>query len=594
MTALAGAIWSPDDAPLAESTARSMHAAMRGRGGAEVSVMRSDVAFGQAHLPTPGSLVSVSGRAMIGENREQTIRAVLDGRIDNFDAVRQRLQAAGFELHTSNPADVVSALYEEEGVAAFARLQGAYAIAVWDSERRELTLARDPSGRRPLYYRRSAHRLIFASEPRALRQAISGTPALNPSALDEYLTYGYVPPPHTLLQGVSKVPPGCWVRLRDGRLDSDRFDPTDLRYALSAKRIDAPVPGELFADRSGRANRPLVTLLQEALAAAVPGGSPLVVFAADAASSPGRILCELAADQMQADSVALPHAAETPPLDWLNWFSQCVEPVAHPNAAAVYVAAQAAASAGATLLTTSGGEELFALQPRHKLLRAFRHWAPGWLTKLVGADLGSADEQSQAARTRQKKYLDAVCVFREQDRAGALAAEYLATLPDADPEDFLHLAFDRTSGRDPISQAALADWQTLVPNAQVAPADWAGSALGCEIRHPFLEDDAVRLLAATPGNLRNDLAKGLVQRGDNGKSLLVGPAGGFTFEDVPLASLDAILNDQRFLKREFLDEGYGEHLVAYTASNRPQPNLHRQAFAFAALEVWLRDVLDGE
>ncbi len=597
MTALAGGIWSPDDKPLTEAVARSMHAAMPYRGGDDVAIRREDVSFGHAHQPTPGALLSASnsachGKQKVGETREQTVWAVVDGRIDNAQAVRLRLEAAGYSIGSSEPAEVVAALYETEGVESFSRLRGAFAIAIWDGERRELTLARDPSGQHPMYYERRAGRMVFCSELRGLRHALSAKPTLSATALDEYLTYGYVPPPHTLLQGVSKVPPGTWVRLKDGRLDSGRFDPLDLQYVLPGNRVDQHVPGDFFGDHTGKSGGVLLELVQDALEASVPAAPGyLVAPHADASDRPWQIVS--VATQIRqienGDAQASAGDAQDGEFDWLDFWSACDEPIADASVASILAAAKVANAAKIPLVTTYGGHELLACYRRHKQLVTFADKIPGWLNKFMGSDPRSMEEQAAEVRQRQREYLKCVHVFGETDRANLYSAEHLGSLADADPEDFLHLAFDRVGKREPISRAALVDWQTYVPNAQVATADWAANRFNCEVFHPFLDEDVSRLLAAANDTLRKALRESIwptrPQAGNRHSRCL-------ELDDVPLASLDAILNDERFLSRGYLDEGYGQMLIAYTAGGQPKADLHRQAFALAGLEVWLREILD--
>ncbi|MDA7978449.1 MAG: asparagine synthase-related protein [Pirellulales bacterium] len=605
MTALAGAIWSPDDAPLSEAVGRAMHTAMKFRGGTDVTIHRTDVAFGHAYQPTPGALLSVSDGSQrqarqipkVGENGPSSTWCIVDGRIDNAEAVRLRLEAAGFSPRSRDLAELVAHLYEEEGTDAFARLRGAFAIAVWDSDRRELTLARDPCGQRPMYYERRGGRMVFCSELRGLKPALAQSPQLNASALDEYLTYGYVPPPHTLLQGVSKVPPGTWVRLKDGRLDSGRFDSLDLQHELSGSRIDTQVPAEFFGDHTDKQGGKLIDLVRDALEESVPLAERYALFPYfTEGDRPWEILMMVRSIRQTGggddeDELGPDTKVRGVDFDWLDYFAQCDEPIGDVASASLFFAARKAAAASLPLLTSTGGHELLACHRRHKRLISMQDKIPGWLNKFMGSDSRSLEEQAAEVRGRQRKYLQEICLFGESDRANLYAAEHLQSLADVDPEDFLHLAFDRVSKRDPVSRAALVDWQTHVPNAQLAVADWAACRFDSEILHPFLDEDVARLLAATPGRAKSGLRDSIwPMRRIKSVDSESGPA--FDVGDVPLASLDAVLNDERFHSRSYLDEGCAKMLNSYTSTGPINIRLHRQAFALAALEVWMRKMLD--
>ncbi len=89
---------------------------------------------------------------------------------------------------------------------------GMFAFALWDRERRELVLARDRAGEKPLYYGRFGRRLVFGSQPRALIALLDSTPSIDRAALASYFRYAYVPEPTSIFEGVAKLPPGTWLR----------------------------------------------------------------------------------------------------------------------------------------------------------------------------------------------------------------------------------------------------------------------------------------------------------------------------------------------------------------------------------------------
>ena len=103
--------------------------------------------------------------------------------------------------------------------SSLTHLNGMFALALWDAKRQQLILARDRLGKKPLVYRHEPGRLLFASELKSLLE-VPGVPReIDPQALDEYLTYQYVPHPRTIFRGIAKLPPGHYAVYRDGRLD---------------------------------------------------------------------------------------------------------------------------------------------------------------------------------------------------------------------------------------------------------------------------------------------------------------------------------------------------------------------------------------
>ena len=169
------------------------------------------------------SIIDVAGGKQPLSNEDGSVWVVFNGEIYNFRDLRGRLEAAGHQFRTQSDTEVLVHLYEDEGPEFLTHLNGMFALAIWDARRQQLLLARDRLGKKPLVYRYESGRLMFASELKALLQ-VPGVPReIDPQALDEYLTYQYVPHPRTIFRGIAKLPPGHYALWRDGRLDVQPF-----------------------------------------------------------------------------------------------------------------------------------------------------------------------------------------------------------------------------------------------------------------------------------------------------------------------------------------------------------------------------------
>ena len=146
-------------------------------------------------------------------------------RFTTSQRLRHRLEARGHTLRSKGDTEVLVHLYEDEGTGMFALLRGMFALAIWDASRRTLILARDRLGQKPLIYRHDGSRLSFASELKALLALPESQfpRRVDPLAIDEYLTYGYVPQPRTILEGVNKLPPAHYAVWHDGTLRIERY-----------------------------------------------------------------------------------------------------------------------------------------------------------------------------------------------------------------------------------------------------------------------------------------------------------------------------------------------------------------------------------
>jgi asparagine synthase (glutamine-hydrolysing) len=192
------------------------------------------------------SIIDVEGGQQPLANEDGSVHVVCNGEIYNYRELRAELQAQGHQFRTASDCEVIVHAYEAYGDAFVARLNGMFGLALWDSRRRRLLLARDRVGIKPLYYARHDGRLLFGSEPKALL-AYPGFPrSLDPAALYQYLTYEYVPTPRSIFAGVRKLRPGhALVAERGGLVEWAYWEP-DLSPAV---RIGAPGAGERRAAR---------------------------------------------------------------------------------------------------------------------------------------------------------------------------------------------------------------------------------------------------------------------------------------------------------------------------------------------------------
>jgi asparagine synthase (glutamine-hydrolysing) len=150
-------------------------------------------------------MLSASGRFALSYN----------GEIYNFRALRAELEPLGYPFRGHSDSEVLVAAFDQWGVEqAVQRISGMFAFAVWDCERRELTLARDRVGKKPLYYGWVGASFAFGSELKALRACAGFDAAIDCNALGEFLRFGWVPEPLSIHTGARKLPPGCLLRVQ--------------------------------------------------------------------------------------------------------------------------------------------------------------------------------------------------------------------------------------------------------------------------------------------------------------------------------------------------------------------------------------------
>jgi len=145
------------------------------------------------------------------------VAIVFNGEIYNFRDLRRELEGLGHRFRSQSDTEVIVRGWQQWGEAVVRRLRGMFALAIWDRARETLFLARDRLGKKPLYYcRLDDGRLFFASELKALLLCPEIPRELDPQAIEDYFSYGYVPDPKSIYRAVRKLPPATFLSIRRG------------------------------------------------------------------------------------------------------------------------------------------------------------------------------------------------------------------------------------------------------------------------------------------------------------------------------------------------------------------------------------------
>ncbi|GAB4176470.1 MAG: amidotransferase 1, exosortase A system-associated [Thalassobaculales bacterium] len=446
-----------------------------------------------------------------------------NGEIYNHAALRAELVAAGERFATASDTEVLLRLYLRDGPAMVERLQGMFAFALWDSQRRGLLLARDPLGMKPLYVARMPGRLAFASRARALAAGLGldgGDGAACPAGLAGFLLFGAVPEPFTLWPAIRAVPAGCtlWLAADRSAMPPPRryFDLGAVLAAAAAQ--PAPDAGAVREAVLGCVRRHLVadvpvglflsggvdsaTLLAAAaelgpppacltLGFAGPGDETAAAAALAARHGARHQVERVTGEGFRAASAEILAAMDLPSIDGVN----------------TWLIARAAARQGwKVALSGLGGDELcggyasFRQVPRLAALLRPLAAVPGLprlagrllgplLASLLGAKGGALPELGVSL---PGAYLLRRGLFMPAELPGLIgAARAREGLGALDPLG--RLSALAAAGRGGFQQVRLLEYGWYLQHQLLRDADWAGMAHGVEIR-PVLADPL--LLAA--------------------------------------------------------------------------------------------------
>ena len=184
------------------------HEMLAHRGPDAAGVFRADgqpgVVFGHRRL----RIIDLSPAAAQPMVTERGTAVTYNGELYNYRELRARLEGLGVRFRSSSDTEVLVRAWEAWGADALTRYNGMFAFGLWDAARRTLVLARDRAGIKPLFYASSPHGVVFASEMKALLRATGVSDAVDPTALAEYFTLGYVSGARTVYRDIRKLPPG--------------------------------------------------------------------------------------------------------------------------------------------------------------------------------------------------------------------------------------------------------------------------------------------------------------------------------------------------------------------------------------------------
>ena len=262
------------DGSRSDAMAREMVKAIRYRGPDDSGVwfdQQAGIVLGHARLSildlSPDGhqpMLSASGRYVISYN----------GEVYNFAELRSELEVVGQKFRGHSDTEVMLAAFEEWGIEkAVQRFTGMFAFALWDRVERQLILARDRLGEKPLYYGWCGETFLFGSELKALCTHPSWRGDINRGVLANYMRYGYVPLPHSIYRGICKLLPGTWIRISAD--DPPGHVPAPITY-WSAREIGMQEPLTDFSDTA--ATGALDSLLRQAVGRQMISDVPLGAF----------------------------------------------------------------------------------------------------------------------------------------------------------------------------------------------------------------------------------------------------------------------------------------------------------------------------
>jgi asparagine synthase (glutamine-hydrolysing) len=496
----------------------TMNAALRHRGpDSEGHLVDGAVGLAMRRL----SIIDLAGGEQPIANEDATIHVVQNGEIYNYRELRRELERAGHRFRTHSDTEVLVHLYEEHGLAFAERLRGMFAVALWDSRRRRVVVARDRFGIKPLYWRAVGGTLSFASELRALARQPGFSKEVDPDALEAYLALNWIPGPLTIYREAHKLSPGHLLVAEHGAVRVER-------YARPAPARREELRGDSFDALAGELRERLRDSVQAHLVADVPVGvllsggvdsSAIAGLAAESAS--GRLKTfsigfdeagfnELDRARLVAERYDTDHHELVVRPDAVKLLPEVVaaydEPFADSSSLPTYLVNQLAAREVKVALAGEGGDELFAGYFTYAADRLAPRLGP--VAAALRPLIDRLPSSSGARRLDDKaKRFAAVATLPPLERhvgwTEVLGPEIRRELLDGrhagfDPVDLYRARFAETEGAELITRLQDVDLGINLVDDQLVKTDRASMAHSLEARVPFLDPAVADFALATP------------------------------------------------------------------------------------------------
>lgn len=443
------------------------------------------------------SIIDLQGGHQPFVSDDGQVVVVQNGEIFNHIELAAEVAARGNPCRTHSDTEVLLRLYELEGIGFLDKLNGMFAIAIYDAREKAMYIARDRIGVKPLYVFDDGRLLAYSSEIKSLVAAGVLRQQMDEEAFHHYLTFNYVPAPYTMFRGVRHLMPGTYMKVTRSGATTTRW------WSLAEVQ---PVHGRAEGEWIEEFNAILDDAVRLRLRCDVPFGaflsggvdsSTVVGLMARHIAEPVKTFCigfedprydEAPFAQAAADRFGTEHTMERVMPDMLGLWPlatyHCDQPHGDVSFLPTYRVSQLAARHVKVVLTGDGADELFAGYDKYRSFFSNdkRHW--------------NSDEEFQRA------YFDSISLFSDARKRALYAPALGRRLEGIDSFEVARPYFEQVAHQDRINQALYLDMQLLLSGNNLVKPDRMGMAVSLEARTPFLDYRMMEFAFRMPGDLK--------------------------------------------------------------------------------------------
>jgi asparagine synthase (glutamine-hydrolysing) len=462
---------------------------------------------------------------------------VYNGEIYNFREVRRKLEANGLRFNTQCDTEMILKSYAQWGEKCLHEFRGMFAFALWDARWQCLFLARDPMGIKPLYYYQSDQFLIFSSEVRTLLETGLVPRRIDSTGLSSYLTFGSVYDPHTLIEGVRALPPGCYLTWQAG----------ELKHVEYWKLVDAEVieasreAGNVTPKRRSEIEAEVFSVLDESVRMQMVSDVPVGVFLSGGIDSSALVgvlsrngvrpstfsIVFREADYSEAEysrAVAQQfhtdhHEITVSQADFFAAIDPAIRAMDLPTIDGIntYFVSQKTRAAGIKVaLSGLGGDEIFAGYETFRTVPRLERFARAWkyLPAIVRSHAANAYAALAAASDQNRKlyalwqngsgvihpYFLSRMLFTAQQQDELLKCRRNESVAAHALEKVLSEFLSPALSLDSINRISYLEARCYMANTLLRDTDCMSMAHGLEVRVPLIDHQLARLVLSLPGS----------------------------------------------------------------------------------------------
>lgn len=517
MCGICGVISLTPDKKVERQDLLAMRDCMVHRGPDEAGLfVEGNVGLGHRRL----SIIDLSSGQQPMTNEDGTIIVVFNGEMYNYQNLRDNLIAKGHIFKTHSDTEVIIHAFEEFGENCLEHFRGMFAFAIWDSKKRQLFIARDRLGEKPLYYGKWGDTFLFASEIKGILAHPSAHREIDTKSLDLYFGFRYVPGPRTMFKDIVKLQPGHFLWIRDNTITVSEYWDFNAIHTRNIKkeaaeaefvailresvkmRLMSDVPLGVFLS-GGVDSSVVVALMSELVAGPIKTFS--VGYTGDAKENEFEY-ARLVANRYRTDHHEFRLTAD----DFLGFLPKLVwhldEPIADASTIPLFFISQLAKEHVTVVLSGEGADELLGGYYAYKKMLLLEWWRSlpgssllGGFSALAGRLLGNRKVERYANLLRlplEQRYTGVSRVFTEAERKRLYNAH--SGIMTHALADVVAPYYERVKNRQPLDRMLYLDTKVWLPDDLLMKADKMTMATSIELRVPFLDHVLVEYAASLP------------------------------------------------------------------------------------------------